>query len=135
MKPSSPDSQPTSAYRLEVDAADLEAFVACLALGTLEAIRSGAWSPEAGIWTLAPPIFRRPLERAGLPADLLDVLDRAGELSALGELAGRPAMIAELDRMIAALRARLRETASRPWRGAWLGPAASAPPQPPPNTD
>ena len=36
-------------HLLEVAAADREAFVLCLALGTLEAMRGGSWPLEAGI--------------------------------------------------------------------------------------
>jgi hypothetical protein len=107
-----------------VEAPDLEAFVTCLVLGTLEAMRSAAWSTEAGTWTLARPAFWRPLEIAGLPADLLAVLQRADELSAIEALNGRTAVEAELDEMIEAVRARLAGTASHMWRATWLGSEA-----------
>lgn len=92
------DAAPEGVFRCEVAPSDLEAFVACLALGALEAMRSGSWPTEAGIWTLARPVFRRRLESAGLPGPLLDVLQRADELSALEELAGRSAAQADRDR-------------------------------------
>lgn len=113
------DAAPEGVFRCEVAPSDLEAFVACLALGALEAMRSGSWPTEAGIWTLARPVFRRRLESAGLPGPLLDVLQRADELSALEELAGRSAAQAELDRMIEIVRASLAGTASTLWRARW----------------
>lgn len=117
-----PGKQPEVAFQCEVDAADLEAFVACLALGTLEAMRSGLWPSSAGTWTLARPIFRQTLESAGLPKSLLDVIQSADELSALEALCGRPALEAELDKMIEAVRGSLAKTASTMWRATWCGP-------------
>lgn len=117
----SPSNASKCTFRCEVDASDLEAFVGCLALGTLEAMRSGTWPSEAGTWTLARPVFWRALEGAGLDKELLDVLQRADELSALEGLMGRQAVDAELDNMIKVVRARLAEKASTSWRATWLG--------------
>lgn len=58
-------------HTLLVAASDREAFALCLALGTLEAVRSGDWPTEAGIWTIARPVFREPLETEGIPEDVL----------------------------------------------------------------
>lgn len=125
MKNSSPEDAPAATFQCEVEAPDLEAFVACLALGTLEAMRSAAWSSDAGAWTLARPVFWRTLESAGLPTDLLAVLHSADELSALEALGGRAAMEAKLDEMIDVIRGRLRGSSSRMWRAEWHGPATS----------
>jgi hypothetical protein len=54
--------------------------------------------------------------------DLLDVLQRADELSASEALAGRSAAEAELDRMIEIVRVSLARTASTLWWArAWCG--------------
>jgi hypothetical protein len=53
--------QVNEAYCLGIAQADQEAFVLCLALGTLEAMRREDWPLDAGIWTLARPIFWQPL--------------------------------------------------------------------------
>jgi hypothetical protein len=116
---------PTSAFRCEVEAPDLEAFVACLALGTLDAIRLGTWSLEAGTWTLARPAFLQNLKNAGLRTELLDVLERADELGALEALSGHSAAELELDKMIQAVRLCLKGTASNLWCAKWLGPDVS----------
>jgi hypothetical protein len=100
-------------YCFEVPQIDLDAFVTSLLLGTLEAMRSGAWPLDAGIWTLGRPVFREPLELAGLHEDLVAVLQEADELSAL---AGRAAADARLDEMIATARLRLAPTADGLWR-------------------
>jgi hypothetical protein len=117
-----PEKEPEVVFRCEVDAPDLEAFVACLALGTLEAMRSGSWPSRAGTWTLARPAFWQTLESAGLPKSLLDVIQSADELSALEALSGPPAVDVELDKMIEAVRASLAKTASSMWRATWFGP-------------
>lgn len=120
-----PINGPEPTFRCEVAASDLEAFVACLALGTLEAMKSGTWPPEAGTWTLARPIFVRSLESSGLSKELLDVLQRADELSALESLSGRSAVNVELDKMIGVVRTHLAASASTTWRARWFVPDAS----------
>jgi hypothetical protein len=102
-------------YHFEVSKADLDAFLGTLVLGTLEAMRAGLWPLDAGIWTLGKPVFREPLERAGLGKELAAVLREADELSALAELAGRAAADARLDEMIATVRLRLTATAAQLW--------------------
>lgn len=114
-------------HRCEVDAADLDAFVACIALGTLEAMKSCSWPLQSGIWTLARPAFWQNLENAGLHNDILDVLQRADELSAIESLTGRPAAEAELERMIAVVRTCLAAKASNAWRATWVAHEQSHP--------
>lgn len=104
---------------LEVAAADREAFVLCLALGTLEAMRSGAWPLEAAIWTLGRPAFMQPLKRGGIAADVAAELEAADELETLANLCGRPAADASLDRMIAAVRSRLAALNNHAWHACW----------------
>ena len=104
---------------LSVALHDQEAFSLCLALGTLQAIRSGAWPVEAGIWTIARPVFRSPLEHLGIPNDVMKVFRHADELSALLELAGRETVDRKLDEWIAVLLARLADLQGQGWYARW----------------
>jgi len=103
-------------YRFEVPEVDLDAFLCTLVLGTLEAMRSGQWPLSAGIWTLARPVFREPLERARVSAELIDVLREADELSALGQLSGGALAASRLDAMIGTVRSRLAANSAPVWR-------------------
>lgn len=104
---------------LEVAKDVQEAFVLCLTLGTLEAMRRGALSLEAGIWTLGRPVFWQPLQGAGLDPAIVSVLQTVDELSALESLCGRCAADEALDRMIATVRARLSASPNRFWYARW----------------
>jgi hypothetical protein len=104
---------------LQVASADQEAFALCLALGTLEAIRSGAWPTEAGAWTLGRPIFRGKLEALGMPGEVLDVFRSVDELSALEALAGNEAVEKRLREWTSLLRARLASLPERSWYARW----------------
>jgi len=106
-------------HLLEVAAADREAFVLCLALGTLEAMRGGTWPLEAGIWTLSRPVFLQPVASSGVAPEVVAELEGADELEALARLSGRPAADAKLDRMIAAVRSRLSALNERSWYARW----------------
>lgn len=108
-------------HRFEVGENDLEAFSLCLILGTLEAMRSGAWSTEAGIWTLGRPIFWKPLAAAGVAKEVIDVLEGADELKAIENLRGRKAVEDVLDRSIAVVRSRLAALPGRFWYAFWSG--------------
>lgn len=102
-------------YRFEVAKADLDAFLGALVLGTLEAMRSGLWPLDAGIWTMGRAVFREPLERAGVGEEFAALFREADELSALAEFAGRGAADARLDEMIVTVRLHLTSTAAQPW--------------------
>ncbi len=104
-------------YQLEVAKADREAFVLCLALGTLEAMRRGDWPLVAGIWTLGRPVFWEALVE--VDEKVVEVFQSADELSALAELVGYPAAEKELDRMIAVIRARLSSLPEKSWYARW----------------
>lgn len=65
---------------LYIQRKDLAAFLACLGLGTLYAIRQGVLPPEAGIWTLGRP---RVWDDSGVPDEIAQVFSTAGELSAI----------------------------------------------------
>ncbi len=74
------------AAKLLIPVSDLDTFLACLGIGTLEAIRSGAMPVEAGIWSLGVPELLEPLaERRLVSAEILDVLGTADELAAIRE--------------------------------------------------
>jgi hypothetical protein len=106
-------------HNLEIARADREAFVLCLALGTLEAMRGGAWPLEAGIWTLGRTAFWQPLVESD--SGVVEVFQAADELSALAKLAGRPVAEEALDRMIAAVRSRLSALPEKSWKARWSG--------------
>jgi hypothetical protein len=106
---------------LEIVSASRDALVLCLALGTLEAMRSGVWPLKAGIWTLGRPLFWEPLQRAGLPEEVLDIFQMADELDALGKLAGWPAAEVELDRMLGIIRRHLEALPDKSWQAGWPG--------------
>ena len=104
-------------YCLTVAQEDREAFVLCLALGTLEAMRGRAWPLEAGIWTLGRPAFWEPL--AEVDDAILKVFQTADELQALAMLVDDSAAGAQLDRMIAVVRARLAALPEKSWYARW----------------
>jgi len=106
-------------HLLEVAAADREAFVLCLALGTLEAVRGGSWPLEAGTWALSRPVFLQPLASGGVAPEVVAELGAADELEALARLSGRPAADARLDRIIAAVGSRLSDLKERSWYARW----------------
>ena len=103
--------------RLEVAHSGREAFVLCLTLGTLEAMRGRTWPLEAGIWTLGRPGFWESL--AEVDDAVVEVIQSADELDALAGLAGYPAAEAALDRMIAVVRARLSALPDKSWHALW----------------
>lgn len=104
---------------LKVASSDCEALALCLALGTLEAIRSGAWPVEATTWTIARPAFRIPLIAAGIPDEVLAVFSGADELSALATLAGRDAVEERIADMMAVIRKRLAMLSEPSWYARW----------------
>jgi hypothetical protein len=112
---------PAEITHLEVAVADREALTLCLALGTLEAMRLGLWPLDAGIWTLGRPVFWEPLERAGVPAEVLAVLQSSDELNALSLSAGRSKAEAVLDQMINTVRSRLAALPEKSWYARWAG--------------
>ncbi|HET8630018.1 MAG TPA: hypothetical protein VFL91_21570 [Thermomicrobiales bacterium] len=74
---------------LQVSKGVLPAFLACLGIGTLHAIRTGAVPAEAGIWTLAPPRFLLPIrDRSLAPEAVIEVFRVCDELDAIQEVLG-----------------------------------------------
>ncbi len=106
-------------HTLRISTEDREAFVLCLALGTLAAMRSKAWHPDAGIWTIGRPAFQSILRDAKLPADVLAVFQIADELTAIQDLSGTNVYLQRLDESIATLVERLREHPNRFWNASW----------------
>jgi len=73
---------------IKVSEHEQASFFACLVLGTLQAIKSGALPPTAGIWTLGRPKIREVLaELSTTPPELLHILEVADEFSALSQMA------------------------------------------------
>lgn len=73
--------------RFQIAKHDLPAFLACLAIGTLDAIRRGVLPAEAGIWTLgAPKIWRQLESTSPVIQEISDVLQTCDELSAIKKL-------------------------------------------------
>ncbi len=108
---------------LEVARKDVEAVALCLALGTIQAMRSGAWPTEAGIWTLGRPLFWAPLERLGLPAQILGIFQEADEWEATERLLGREHLERMLTRVSEQILSRLAELEDPSFRAAWKDPA------------
>ncbi len=73
--------------RLDIEEKDFPAFLACLGIGTLYAIRSGVLPTEAGIWSLAAPIVHAPQSvTTCLPTKIVEVYKTCDELSTIQEL-------------------------------------------------
>lgn len=106
---------------LRLDSSNRDALVLCLALGTLEAMRSRIWPLEAGIWTLGRPAFWEPLQRAGMPEEVIAIFQTVDELDALEQLGDRAATEAVLDRMLGTIRRHLEALPDKSWRAEWLG--------------
>ncbi len=73
-------------FRLEFEENASELYVASLARGILEGIKSGALKSETGIWSLGRPLFKRALAAWPISPELRNVLEGFDELSALSEL-------------------------------------------------
>ncbi len=106
-------------FQLQLTESDLSAFLACLGIGTLHAIRTGILPAEAGIWTLGAPRTWGPI--SGLPfvsQEILDVFQACDELSAIQKLMpdGFDATITQL---IDRLQAELSNIEDPGWRITW----------------
>lgn len=89
--------------KLEFEENAAEFYIASLARGILEGIKSGALTAETGIWSLGRPIFRDALATHSFSTALKDVLEGFDELDILTELGIDPQptllrMIDALDR-------------------------------------
>ncbi|MCU9948073.1 hypothetical protein [Pseudomonas sp. PDM13] len=72
--------------KLEFEENAAEFYIASLARGILEGIKSGALTAETGIWSLGRPVFRNTLMTLSISAALKAVLESFDELDALTEL-------------------------------------------------
>ena len=91
--------------QMQVSKDVLPAFLACLGIGTLHAIRMGAVPAEAGTWTLASPRFLSPIQdRSMAPKEVIEVCRVCDELGAIQKLLGP----GEFDNAVAELIERLR---------------------------
>jgi hypothetical protein len=98
---------------------DRNAFLACLGLGTLYAIRKGVVRPQAGIWTLGRPNVWAPLQDdPEISPEIIAVFSASDELSAIRKL--RPDQFeAVIDELIGRLEDVLKSTGDRFWNVCW----------------
>ncbi|MEX2964505.1 hypothetical protein [Microbulbifer sp. TYP-18] len=74
---------------LKTDIENAEFYLASLAIGILDSMRTGEISLEVGIWSLARPTFWEPLEKSlKVSCKLVDWISSMDELDALQELNG-----------------------------------------------
>lgn len=87
--------------KLELEENAAEFYIASLARGILEGMKSGALPLEIGIWSLGRPAFRSATLATSISAELTAVLESFDELNALAELGIDPSPL--LRRMTDAL--------------------------------
>ena len=105
--------------QLFVNAETFEPFVLCLALGTLEAMKSAVWSSEAGIWTIGRPVFLEKLEELKVSEETLNVLVQFDELNALEKFGGREDFERELLKIERVIKKRLADFSENFWYARW----------------
>lgn len=96
-----------------------EPFVLCLALGTLEAMKSEIWSAEAGIWTIGRPDFLEKLEELKVSEETINVLVQFDELSALEKLVDRDEFQEEILKIEQSIKRRLEDFPGNFWNARW----------------
>lgn len=106
--------------KLLVNKQTFEPFVLCLALGTLEAMKAGIWSAEAGIWTVGRPNFLDELEKMNVSEETLNILVEFDELKALEEFAGEEDFAAKLLKIEENIKRRLEDFSNEFWDVKWL---------------
>lgn len=105
--------------KLEISKETVEAFILCLALGTLEAMKSDIWSLDAGIWTIRRPVFFEKLKEFGISQNLLEELDQLDELSALKSASDADKVTAEIERIEKILKQQLSLHSDTFWNAKW----------------
>ena len=105
--------------QLFVSRETFEPFVLCLALGTLEAMKSGTWSAEAGIWTIGRPDFLEKLEELNISEETINALVQFDELSALENLVGQEEFERELRKIEQKIKQRLEDFSGSFWNAKW----------------
>ncbi len=68
----------------EIENADF--YIASLAIGILEGMKSGALSLEVGIWSLARPAFWKKLKSSSISAELIELVSSLDEVDAIQSL-------------------------------------------------
>ena len=96
-----------------------EPFVLCLALGTLEAMKSRVWSAEAGVWTIGRPDFLQKLEELNVSEETINLLVQFDELSALEKLVDMEEFSRELNKIERKIKERLESFAGAFWNARW----------------
>ena len=105
--------------QLFVSAETFEPFVLCLALGTLEAMKSRVWSAEAGIWTVGRPDFLEKLDELKISEETVNVLVQFDELSALEKLVDTEEFNRELMKIERKIKERLKDFSGNYWNARW----------------
>jgi len=105
--------------QLLVNSETFEPFILCLALGTLEAMKSQVWSSEAGVWTIGRPVFLEKLEEMKVSNETIDVLVQFDELNALEKLVERDAFNKELIKIEQIIKKRLEDFSKDFWYAKW----------------
>ena len=114
---------------------DRTAFLACLGLGTLYAIRQGVWPPQAGIWTLGRPnIWLRLKDDPEIADDLVEVFSAGDELSAIQKLIPDK-YDSILDDLISRLETVLASAGEQYWLATWSSPEPEGDARPEPKED
>ncbi len=97
-----------------------EPFVLCLALGTLEAIKSEIWSTEAGIWTIGRPNFLDELEKLNVSEETMNILVEFDELNALEEFVSKEDFSEKLLKIEQNIKKQLENFSENYWSAKWL---------------
>jgi hypothetical protein len=105
--------------KLFVSSETFEPFVLCLALGTLEAMKSKVWSAEAGVWTIGRPNFVDKLEELKVSEETINALVQFDELSALEKLVERDDFNKELMKIEHIIKKRLGDFSETFWNAKW----------------
>ena len=104
--------------QLSVSVETFEPFVLCLALGTLEAIKSEIWSSEAGIWTIGRPNFLDELEKMNVSEETVNIFAQFDEISTLEEL-NKEVFEEELQKIEQKIKQRLENFSGKYWNAKW----------------
>jgi len=108
-----------STKELRIGENSLDAFLACLGIGTLFAIKEGALPAEAGIWSLAVPRVWKPLEsNLMVSREMIEVFRTFDELSALQQLSPNE-FPDEVSKLIDTLLTELRKVQNPIWQIEW----------------
>jgi hypothetical protein len=105
--------------QLLVNSETFEPFVLCLALGTLEAMKSRVWSSEAGIWTIGRPNFLDKLEELKVSDETISILVEFDELNALEKFVDKDDFDRKLLKVEQNIKKRLEGFSEKFWDAKW----------------